>query len=280
MIGAVIQARTSSTRLPGKVLLELPYGSGITVLQQGIRRLKQSKRIDTIVIATTEDDTDNAIVDIASHEGVFSFRGSKENVLERYYLAAKTYGLETIVRITSDCPCIDSSLVDATIHQHFMVSADYSSISASKTFPHGLDHEVFSFAALDMAYKNATQDHEKEHVTPYIYRSNPGVFKICVVDSSEELYDPEIRITMDTEEDYALLCLLFENLYVRNEFFDTKDIILFFKEKPWIRLINKKIVQKKIFDTLDQEIAEALKIIELNDLKRAKKAFEECLPHM
>ena len=85
---------------------------------------------------------------------------------------------------------------------------------------------------------------------------------------------------MDTEEDYALLCLLFENLYVRNEFFDTKDIILFFKEKPWIRLINKKIVQKKIFDTLDQEIAEALKIIELNDLKRAKKAFEECLPHI
>jgi len=280
MIGAVIQARTSSTRLPGKVLLELPYGSGITVLQQGIRRLKQSKKIDTIVVATTEDDADNAIVDIASREGVFSFRGSKENVLERYYLAAKTFGLETIVRITSDCPCIDASLVDATIHQHFMVSADYSSISASKTFPHGLDHEVFSFAALDMAYKNATQDHEKEHVTPYIYRSNPGIFKICVIDSSEELYDPEIRITIDTEEDYALLCLLFENLYVRNEFFDTRNIIRLFKDKPWIRLINKKIVQKKMFDTVDQEIAEALKIIGLNDLKRAKKAFEECLPHM
>ena len=83
---------------------------------------------------------------------------------------------------------------------------------------------------------------------------------------------------MDTEEDYAILCLLFENLYVRNEFFDTKDIIRLFKEKPWIRLINKRVVQKKMFDTLDQEIAEALKIIGLNDLKRAKKAFEECLP--
>jgi len=128
-----------------------------------------------------------------------------------------------------------------------------------------------------MAYKNATKDYEKEHVTPYIYRSNPGAFKIFVVDAPEDLYDPEIRITIDTEEDYAILCLLFENLYVRNKFFDTKDIIRLFKEKPWIRLINKRVVQKKMFDTLDQEIAEALKIIGLNDLKRAKKAFEECL---
>ena len=245
MIGAIIQARTSSTRLPGKVLLELPYGSGITVLQQVIRRLKQSKKIDTIVVATTEDKADDAIVDIASREGVSSFRGSKENVLERYYLAAKTFGLDTIVRITSDCPCIDASVVDATIGHYYAENADYSSISAARTFPHGLDNEVFSFAALEMAYKNATKDYEKEHVTPYIYRSNPGAFKIFVVDAPEDLYDPEIRITIDTEEDYAILCLLFENLYVRNKFFDTKDIIGLFKEKPWIRLINKRIVQKR-----------------------------------
>ena len=182
MIGAIIQARTSSTRLPGKVLLELPYGSGITVLQQVIRRLKQSKKIDTIVVATTEDRADDAIVDIASREGVLSFRGSKDNVLERYYQAAKAFGLETIVRITSDCPCIDASVVDTTIDQYFTANADYSSISAARTFPHGLDHEVFSFAALETTYKNATEDYEKEHVTPYIYRSNPGAFKICLVD--------------------------------------------------------------------------------------------------
>jgi spore coat polysaccharide biosynthesis protein SpsF len=277
MIGAIIQARTSSTRLPGKVLLELPYGSGITVLQQVIRRLKQSKKIDTIVVATTEDKADDAIVDIASREGVSSFRGSKENVLERYYLAAKTHEVDTIVRITSDCPCIDASVVDATIDHYITEKADYCGISAARTFPHGLDHEVFSFAVLETTFNNATKDYEKEHVTPYIYRSNPGAFKICVVDASEDLYDPEIRITIDTEEDYALLCLLFENLYVQNEYFDTKDIIRLFKEKPWIRLINKRVVQKKMFDTLDQEIAEALKIIGVNDLKRAKKAFEECL---
>jgi len=279
MVGAIIQARTSSTRLPGKVLLELPYGSGITVLQQVIRRLKQSKKIDTIVVATTEDKSDDAIVDIASREGVSSFRGSKENVLERYYLAAKTFELETIVRITSDCPCIDATVVDTTIDHYITEKADYCSISAARTFPHGLDHEVFSIAVLEMAYKNATKDYEKEHVTPYIYRSNPGAFKICVVDASEDLFNPDIRITIDTEEDYALLCLLFENLYVRNECFDAKDILRIFKEKPWIRFINKKIVQKKMFDTVEQEIAEALKIIGLNELFRAKKTFERCLQH-
>jgi spore coat polysaccharide biosynthesis protein SpsF len=280
MIGAIIQARTSSTRLPGKVLLELPYGSGITVLQQVIRRIKQSKIIETIVVATTEDEADDAIVDIASHESVSCFRGSKENVLERYYLAAKKHELDTVVRITSDCPCIDASLVDETIRQYRLSNVDYASISASRTFPHGLDHEVFSFPALERAYKDATQDFEKEHVTPYIYKSNADCFKITVLDASSDFYDPDIRITIDTEEDYALLCVLFDTLYLKNEYFDAKDIIRLCKEKPWIRIINKRIVQKKIFDSTEQEIIEALKIIEINDLKRAKKTFEECLHHM
>ena len=277
MVGAIIQARTSSTRLPGKVLLELPYGSGITVLQQVIRRVKQSKMIETIVVATTEDRADDAIADIASQEGVLSFKGSKENVLERYYLAAKTFGLTTIVRITSDCPCIDASVVDETINRYIHEQADYCSISAAKTFPHGLDNEVFSFSALDMAYNNARKDYEKEHVTPYIYRSNPEAFKILIIHAPQELHDPEIRITLDTEEDYAVLCCIYDNLYYRNTFFNAKDIIQLFIEKPWMRIINKKIIQKKIFDTLEQEIDEALRIIELNDLKLAKNAFEKCL---
>jgi spore coat polysaccharide biosynthesis protein SpsF len=168
-------------------------------------------------------------------------------------------------------------MVDTTIVYYITEKADYCSISAARTFPHGLDHEVFSIAVLEMAYKNATKDYEKEHVTPYIYRSNPGIFKICVLDAPQELYDPEIRITLDTEEDYAVLCCIFDNLNYKNMFFNAKDIIDLFKEKPWIRLINKKIAQKKMFDTLEQEIEEALKIVGLNDLRMAKKAIEECL---
>jgi len=277
VIGAVIQARTSSTRLPGKVLLDLPYGSGITVLQQVIRRLKRSKKIDTIVIATTDEPADDKIVEIAAKENAICFRGSKENVLERYYLAAKKHELDTVVRITSDCPCIDASLVDATIQHHIAESADYS---VSRSFPQGLDNEVFSFAALETAYKKATKGYENEHVTPYIYKTNPGAFKLCTLNAPKEFCDPEMRITIDTEEDYALLCVLFDNLYIQDKYFDAKDIIRLFKKKPWIRLINKRIVQKKILDTVDQEITEALKIIGLNDLKRAKKIFEECLRHM
>jgi spore coat polysaccharide biosynthesis protein SpsF len=275
MIGAIIQARTSSTRLPGKVLLELPYGSGITVLQQVIRRLKQSKKIDTIVVATTEDKADDAIVDIASREGVSSFRGSKENVLERYYLAAKTFGLDTIVRITSDCPCIDASLVDATIGHYYAENADYSSISATRTFPHGLDNEVFSFAVLEMAYKNAAKDYEKEHVTPYIYKTNPDKFKISFLDAPGGLCRPDIRVTLDTEEDYVLLCAVFDYLYGVNQFFDAVKIVSLFDQKPWLALISRKVIQKKVLDSLEDEVAEALRVLEFQDLGRVKDLLVE-----
>ena len=274
MIGAIIQARTSSTRLPGKVLLELPYGSGITVLQQVIRRLKQSKKIDTIVVATTEDKADDAIVDIASRESVSSFRGSKENVLERYYLATKTFGLDTIVRITSDCPCIDASIVDALIAQHIDAGADYTSNALARTYPHGLDAEVISFATLAATYEDATQDFEKEHVCPFIYRSNPHKFKILSVTAPKELQYPDIRITLDTQEDYALLCVIFDFLFPGNIGFQTNEIIDLFKKKPWLGLINKKILQKKVFESIEDEIAEALRLIDLQDLKKAKEVFQ------
>lgn len=275
MIGAIIQARTSSTRLPGKVLLELPYGSGITVLQQVIRRLKQSKKIETIVVATTEDKTDDALVDIASREGVSSFRGSKENVLERYYLAARTFGLDTVVRITSDCPCVDASIVDSLIARHIDAGADYTSNALARTYPHGLDAEVISFTALTEAYKQATQDFEKEHVTPFIYKTHPGKFKILSATAPEVLKHPDIRITLDTKEDYVLLCNLYDYLYQPNIFFNIHDIMKIFYEKPWIKLINKDVAQKKIFDNLDDEIKEAVYLLNLWDLKRASSYVNE-----
>ncbi len=277
MIGAIIQARTSSTRLPGKVLLELPYGSGITVLQQVIRRLKQSKKIDAIVVATTEDKADDAIVDITSREGVSSFRGSKENVLERYYLAAKTFGLDTIVRITSDCPCIDASIVDHLIAQHIDARADYTSNSLTRSYPHGLDTEVMSFTALTTAYDEATQGYEKEHVCPFIYKSNPKKFKILSIMAPEKLHRPDIRVTLDTEEDYALLCAVFDFLYSTQSSFDCRDLVSLFRQKPWLGLMNKKIIQKKVFNSQEDEMKEAMRILALQDLKRAENALRRCL---
>ena len=275
-IAAIIQARTSSTRLPGKVLKELPCNSGITCLEQVIRRLKKSKKLNNIIIATTKDKEDNEIIDIAKKENVKYFRGSKENVLSRYYFAAKENNIDLIVRITSDCPCIDAGIIDLTIDDHIDKMSDYTTNCLVRTYPHGLDVEVFNFNALEKAYKNATKDYEKEHVTPCINR-NPQKFKINIAKAPKELYVPDIRITLDTEEDYALLCAVYDYLYPKNKYFNAYDIVNLFNEKPWLKLINKKIIQKKIFNTLEEELEEAKKILDLQYLKKARDFIGEYL---
>jgi len=275
-IGAIVQARTSSTRLHAKVLRELPYASGITCLEQVIRRLKKSKRLNDIIIATTNDSEDNKIIDIAKKENIDYFMGSKENVLSRYYFAAKENNLEIIVRVTSDCPCIDAQIVDVVISEHLKINADYTSNSLIRTYPHGLDVEVFNFDALEKAYKDAKEDYEREHVTPYINR-NPQKFIVNIVKAPKELYAPDIRVTLDTEEDYTLLCAVFDYLYPKNKYFAAYDIVNLFKEKPWLKLINKKIIQKKVFNTLEEELEEAKRILDLQDLKKARDFIGEYL---
>lgn len=274
-IGAIVQARTSSTRLPKKVLLELPYSSGTTVLQQVIRRLKASEKINQIIIATTTDDADEKIINIAKKENVRFFRGSKENVLERYYLAAQENDLDVIVRITSDCPCIDPEIVDETISAHLNKKSDYTSNTLIRTFPVGLDVEVLNLQTLEECYNNAKNDLEKEHVTSYVH-NNLDKFKTENV-SVKGIDRSQIRITLDTEEDYALLCSVFDYLYEIDEFFKYEDIIKLFEEKPWLNLINKKIIAKKSFETVDEEFKEALKILELQELKNVQKFLQESL---
>ncbi len=275
-IGAIIQARTSSIRLPGKVLKELPYASGITCLEQVIRRLKKSEKLNDIIVATTKEKEDNEIINIVKKENVKYFRGSMEDVLSRYYFAAKENNLDIIVRVTSDCPCIDADITDLTIDEHINKMVDYTTNSLVRTYPHGVDVEVFNFNALEKAHKNATKDYEKEHVTPYINR-NPQIFKINIVKAPQELYAPDIRVTLDTEEDYALLCAVFDYLYPKNKYFNAYDIVNLFIQKPWLKLINKKVIQKKIFNTLKEELKEAVKILDLQDLNKARDFLKENL---
>ncbi len=274
-ITAIIQARTSSTRLPKKVLLPLPYDTKITVLQQVIRRTKKSNTIDDIIIATTTDKEDEKIVEIAKKESVKWFRGSKKNVLERYYKAAKENKSDVIVRITSDCPCIDWNIIDKTVATHLKQNADYTSNTIKRTFPHGLDVEVFNFDALEEAYCNATKDFEKEHVCPYIHTTNKDKFKIASVEAPPQLTAPDIRITLDTKEDYALLCVVFDYLYTNNPFFHAYDIVSLFKEKPWLKFINEKVLQKKTFNSIEEELEEAKKLLELQELNNAKEILEK-----
>lgn len=245
-IGAIIQARTASTRLPDKVLKKLPYDSDVTVLDQVILRAKKSSKLTDIIVATTLKDEDAIIAKIAEKQGVRLFRGSEDNVLERYHFSAKENNLDIIVRITSDCPCIDPEIIDISIAQHLNEKADYTSNTIFRAFPHGMDTEVIAFNALERAYSEASHNYEVEHVTPYIYKSHPELFKISAVKASPEMSAPEIRVTLDTEEDYILLCAVFDYLYHKDNYFNLKDIIKLFREKPWLMLVNSKVVHKKL----------------------------------
>ena len=267
-IGAVIQARTSSTRFPKKVLKPLPYGGDVCVLQQDIRRVKKSQLLDEVIIATTTNPEDDEIVEVAVKEDTPYFRGSLDNVLERYYGAAVEYNLDVIVRITSDCPCVDWTVIDDIIQSHLDSGADYTSNTLQESFPRGIDCEVFNFDVLKEAFENAAEKYEKEHVTPYIYKTNPDKFKLNDFVSSKNCSD--IRITLDTPQDYALLCVIYDNLYENNNFFTLNDILDLFERKPWIRYINEDIVQKKVFNTLSEELEEAVKLCERQDLDKAK----------
>jgi len=272
--GIIIQARIDSTRLRGKVLLRLPFGSNTSVIETIIRRCKKTTIIDSIILATTRQTNDDILEKIAISENIKIFRGSENNVLERFYCAAKKENLDTIIRITADNPCIDPILVDNILRAHIEGNWDYTT---TEGYPVGLGIEVFNFDALEEAYKNATKYYEKEHVTPYIYK-NPQKFKINIVKAPKDLYAPDIRITLDTEEDYALLCAVFDYLYPKDKYFNAYDIVNLFNEKPWLKLINKKIIQKKIFNNLQEEIKEAIKMLDLQDLKRARDFLQMNLP--
>ncbi len=272
-IGAVVQARISSTRLPRKILMELPYNSGVNVLQNVIRRLKRSKLIEEIVVATTTDPHDYEIVEVARGESVKSFRGSKEDVLERYYFAARKHDLDVIVRITSDCPCVDPDIVDDIIIEHLNTGSDYTSNTLLRTYPDGLDVEVFNFKALQKAYQNGKSKMEKEHVTSYIHTTARDSFKTTNFASSE-FNASDIRITLDTIEDYALLCATFDYLYPKNEFFSSQDVINLFNEKPWLKLVNAKIIEKTSCETFEEELGEAIKVLKLQNLDRIVKYLE------
>ena len=177
-IGAIIQARTSSSRLPRKVLKPLPFDGGICVLQQVIRRVSKSQLIDEVIVATSNHEEDQEIVDVAKKENINYYCGSLSNVLQRYYNAAKQNYLDVIVRITSDCPCMDSNIIDKIVQNHLDLGADYTSNSLTESFPRGIDVEVINFDVLERAYHEASHGYEKEHVTPFIYKSHPNEFKI------------------------------------------------------------------------------------------------------
>jgi len=241
-VTAIIQARMSSTRLPGKVLKNI---CGKPMLWHMLNRLKFSKKIDDIILAIPNLAQNNKLKDIAKEFKLHCFRGSEEDVLDRYYKAAVKFGGDVIVRLTSDCPLIDPRLTDRIIEEHLLADVDYTSGGNKGSFPRGLDTEVFSFDALKRAYEEAKQDYEREHVTPYIYQ-HPELFKLQFIEASGKLRQPDLRLTVDTEEDLKLIREIFTRLYRDDQIFYAEDIIDLLDRHPGLVAINAHIRQKKL----------------------------------
>lgn len=238
-ITAVIQARMGSTRLPGKVMKRL---SDRTVLGHVITRCQAIPSVSKVIVATTVLKEDIAIYEEALNYNVSAYRGSKDNVLSRYYEASREAKSDVVVRITSDCPLLDPNVSDEVIRFFLENDFDYVSTGLSGSFPRGLDTEVFTFEALEKAYREASVDYEFEHVTPYIYQ-HLEKFKVYAYQNLKD--QSQYRLTLDTHEDWKLISNVYEELY-RGDIFRLTDILELLERNPELVALNADVQQKKL----------------------------------
>ena len=238
----IIQARMGSTRLPGKILKKV---MGRPLLEYLLERLKRVRKASEICVATTTKPQEQPILDICFRMSVKTFRGSEDDVLERYFLAAQYLKAEAIVRVTSDCPLIDPVEIDKLIGYYLESSNkyDYMTSCLQRSYPMGMDAELFSFEALKKAHEEAKSQPEREHVTPYIYW-NPDLFRLGNVAYEEDQKDH--RWTVDTPEDFELISKIIESLYPSKPEFSIKDILNLFQKNPEWKKINSHVRQKTV----------------------------------
>lgn len=236
---AIVQARMGSTRLPGKTMRPL---AGEPMLARVVNRTRRARRVDQVVVATTDAARDEPIVGLCRERGWPCFRGSEDDVLDRYHGAADAYGADVIVRITSDCPLIDPALVDEVDAAFSEGGCDYASNSLEpRTFPRGLDTEVIARSALDAAWREDHDPQWREHVTPYIYR-HPERFRLRRVANGQDLSFH--RWTVDTEEDYALVSRIYGAF--EGDAFGWRQVLALLEQHPEWMALNRGVHQKVV----------------------------------
>lgn len=234
---AITQARIGSSRLPAKVLKEI---KGTSLLDMHLQRLSRSERISQLVVATTTEPASEKICEIATARGFAYYQGSLQDVLDRFYQAALPYQPDYVVRITADCPLLDATLVDQVINVAIDHQLDYASNGMERTFPDGEDVEVFTFAALERAWKEANLSSDREHVTPYIWRNSS--FKGGTIFRSENIFCNkslgDFRLTVDEPADFDVI-----NELVTQLGFDRgwQEYVSYLQKHPEIRAINEHI---------------------------------------
>jgi spore coat polysaccharide biosynthesis protein SpsF len=238
-IGAIIQARMGSTRLPGKVLMNI---SGKPMLRHVVDRLKYSRLINKVIIAAANEGN-SAIADFCKDQGLDHCLGSKEDVLDRYYQAAKMHQFEVVVRITADCPLIDPAITDDTISLFLSnrTKASGASNVIKRTFPRGLDTEVICFSALEKAWQEARGARYREHVIPYIYE-HPERFKMLSLENKEDLSG--LRWTVDEKNDFNFVSEIYKRLYREKSIFYMQDVLAALSHEPELYELNKEVKQK------------------------------------
>lgn len=240
MITAIIQARISSTRLPRKVLLPL---GGKTVLENVVERTRKARLVKDAIVATSQEESDDEIAALCKKKHIPCFRGSLEDVLDRYYQCAKTFSLEHICRVTADCPLIDPEIIDKAAKTYLEGKYDYVSTSYPvSTYPDGLDTEIVSFEALEKAWREAKLVSEREHVTPYIWK-HPELFNIMTIKNDVDL--SHHRWTLDEKDDYEFLNIIFS----RVKPLTTNHILAFLEKHPEITAINNHIGRNEGYKT-------------------------------
>jgi spore coat polysaccharide biosynthesis protein SpsF len=236
---AVLQARVSSSRLRGKVLEPV---SGTPMILQQISRIKASNEIDHLVVATSEEKSDDVLANLMSSNGIDCFRGSLNDVLSRFVSCIDEFPAQNIIRLTADCPLVDPKLVDLIVLAHKFCGSDYTSNTLERTFPRGLDVECFSAEALYRLQSYKLSDEEREHVTMGIY-NRPSEFRLQNIASLDDR--SELRWTVDYPDDLTFVQKVYESLFFENRLFTTNDIYKLIDDRPEFSRCESDVVQNQ-----------------------------------
>lgn len=263
-IVTIVQARMSSTRLPGKIFLPVLQKP---LLVRMLERVQNAKLIGELVVATSTNSNDDQIEELCSKENIKCFRGHLTDLLDRHYQAAKKFDADAVVKIPSDCPLIDPQIIDKVL-QFYIDNSDrfyFVSNLHPTTYPDGNDVEIMSFATIEKAWKEAVKDFEREHTTPYIWE-NPEKFRIGnVVWETGQDFSATHRWTIDFEEDYLFIKKVYNELYPLNPKFGLNDILTLLEQKPDIASINQKYLGKYWYEK---------HLNELNHIQEYKGKYE------
>jgi len=237
----IIQARMGSSRLHGKILSKI---EDITMLEHIYRRVSYCKNIDDIIVATTTLVEDNLVEELAIRNGYKYYRGSENNLVNRYYNAAKTFGADVIIRITADCPLITPELIDKNIEFFLSSDCDILSYRSEDGLTRGLDNEIFSFKTIEHLNSKVTDLSELEHVTLHLY-NNSDIYKV-LSPQTEDIYLRPYRLTVDEDADLELIKKIYSALYKKGTIIDYKDVVKLLDSREDFRQINSHIKQKQV----------------------------------